>query len=74
MTLALATPPPAPDALARARRRIFTVAAWHATTLAALTPAAAADARIARALDALDDAAAQLEAARLSVARDEVTP
>ena len=65
---------PTADPLALARRRIFAVAAWHATTLAALTPAAAADARIARALDALDDAAAQFEAARLSVARDEVTP
>ena len=65
---------PTADPLALARRRIFAVAAWHATTLAALTPAAAADARIVRALDALDAAAAQLEAARLSVARDEVTP
>ena len=65
---------PTTDPLAAARRRIFTVAAWHATTLAALTPAAAADARIARALDALDAAAAQLEAARLSVVRDEVQP
>ena len=65
---------PTADPLALARRRVFAVAAWHATTLAALTPAAAADARIARALDALDAAAAQFEAARLSVARDEVQP
>lgn len=65
---------PTADPLALARRRIFAVAAWHATTLAALTPAAAADARVARALDAIVAAAAQLEAARLSVARDEVQP
>ena len=74
MTLAPATLPPTNDPLALARRRIFAVAAWHATTLAALTPADAADARVARALDAIVAAAAQFEAARLSVARDEVQP
>jgi hypothetical protein len=65
---------PAPDPLVLAHRSIADAELAHATTLAALTPATAADVRIARALDNIGAAAAQFEAARLSVARDEVQP